>query len=257
MRTSLLLALVFSTLGCLKADEPAAADREARPISATGGETEAQVIEIRTLTIAWSGAQGASEEITRTEAQADARAQNVASLARLPDSNFGEVARAYGDTPPATVRLSRGDSTLPEAVVSEAFRLRVGQRSRAIRTDAGFVVMERLPDPQTGPTEIRARHILVSYVGARMAGEDVTRDREEAQGLAEAIARRARSGEDWDALHRAHSNETNGPEGGDLGRFGRGQMVPAFERAAFGLEVREISDAVESPFGFHVIQRLE
>jgi parvulin-like peptidyl-prolyl isomerase len=215
------------------------------------------VVELQAMTITWAGAEGASEELTRTEAQAQARAENVAALVRLPEANFGELARSYADRPVATLRVAQGDSTLPPEVVSEGFRLAIGQRSRAIRTASGFVILERLPDPELGPTEIHARHILVSHADSRMAPEGTTRTREEAQALAETIARRARAGEDWDALHRAHSDEANGPEGGDLGTFGRGQMVPAFERAAFALEVREISDAVESPFGFHVIQRIE
>ena len=256
---TLLLSLLSLTLfsGCLRDPEPAAADAQARPIHTTEGGESSRVIELRAMTIAWSGAERASDEITRTEAQAEARAQNVASLARMPDANFGELARTYADTPVATLRLTREDTTAPAEIVREGFRLAVGQRSRAIRTAAGFVILERMADPELGPSEIHARHILVSYVDSRSAAEGITRTREEAQALAEAISRRARAGEDWDALHAAHSDEPNGPPGGDLGTFGRGQMVPAFERAAFGLEVREISGAVESPFGFHVIQRLE
>lgn len=252
---SLLLLTLFS--GCLREPEPAAADAQARPIHTTEGGESSRVIELRAMTIAWAGAERASDEITRTEAQAEARAQNVASLARMPDANFGELARTYADTPVVTLRLTREDTTAPAEIVREGFRLAVGQRSRAIRTAAGFVIVERMSDPELGPSEIHARHILVSHVDSRSAAEGITRTREEAQALAEAISRRARAGEDWDALHAAHSDEPNGPPGGDLGTFGRGQMVPAFERAAFGLEVREISDAVESPFGFHVIQRLE
>ncbi|MBX3247156.1 MAG: peptidylprolyl isomerase [Myxococcales bacterium] len=220
-----------------------------------GGEST--VIEVRVLTIAWAGAEGASEAMTRTEEDARTRAENVAGLLRTPGINVAETARSYGDRPPSQMRISREDSVLPPEVVREAFRTPVGQTSRAVRTDRGFMIVERLPDPERGPSEIRARHILVSHAEARMAPENVTRSRDEARALAEGIARRARAGEDWDEMHGRHSDETNGPPGGDLGRFGRGQMVPSFERAAFRLEVREISDAVESPFGFHVIQRLE
>jgi peptidyl-prolyl cis-trans isomerase SurA len=105
---------------------------------------------------------------------------------------------------------------------------------------------------------VRARHILISFRGARQAEPTVTRSRDEAQALAAEVAAAARDGQhDWTALHAEHSDEPDSPPGGDLGLFGRGQMVPTFERAAFALGVDEISDPVESPFGFHVIQRTE
>ena len=104
---------------------------------------------------------------------------------------------------------------------------------------------------------IGARHILIAFQGATRTDPSVTRTREEARKLAEQIRDEARQGADWEALWEKNSNEPGGQRGGDLGTFGRGQMVPAFERAAFELKVGEISDVVESPFGFHVIQRLK
>ena len=108
------------------------------------------------------------------------------------------------------------------------------------------------------PSQIGARHILVMYRGSQHAPPDVVRTRDEAQAREQALLRRARAGEDIAALAREYSDEPGAAtRGGDLGRFHHGEMVPAFERAAFALTVNQISDVVETPFGFHVIQRTE
>ena len=63
------------------------------------------------------------------------------------------------------------------------------------------------------------------------------------------------SGGDFAALARQHSDCGSAQAGGDLGAFGRGQMVKAFEEAAFALGVGDTSVVVETPFGFHIIRR--
>jgi peptidyl-prolyl cis-trans isomerase SurA len=82
-------------------------------------------------------------------------------------------------------------------------------------------------------------------------------DSAQAAALSEAarIRQLALEGEDFAELARQFSQDPGSREtGGDLGWFRRGQMVDAFEDAAFNLAINEISDPVESPFGFHVIQ---
>jgi parvulin-like peptidyl-prolyl isomerase len=94
------------------------------------------------------------------------------------------------------------------------------------------------------------------HQGSERAPPSITRSRDEARTRANDVLRRARAGEDFAALARQYSDEPGASQsGGDLGTFGPGQMVPPFEQAAFALAVNAISDIVETPFGFHVIQR--
>lgn len=112
--------------------------------------------------------------------------------------------------------------------------------------------------PFVEPKQIGARHVLIQWLGSERAGKSVLRTKEQALAVAEDVLKRARAGADLGRLAVEYSDEPNaGMRGGSLGRFGKGQMVPAFEQAAFKLKVGEISGIVESPFGFHIIQRTE
>src|SRR6185312_8133895 len=78
---------------------------------------------------------------------------------------------------------------------------------------------------------------------------------EEAKAKAEEIRKRIVGGEDFAKVAEAESDDTSsGKSGGDLGEFKRGMMVPPFEKAAFALTPGEISEPVQTPFGYHIIQ---
>jgi hypothetical protein len=113
-----------------------------------------------------------------------------------------------------------------------------------------------IPKAET-PEEISARHILIAYKGAQRS--KATRTKSESKALAERILAKAQAeGADFAALAKKNSDGPSAKKGGDLGRFKKGAMHEAFEKAAFKLDVGEVtSGLVETPFGFHIIKRTE
>lgn len=105
----------------------------------------------------------------------------------------------------------------------------------------------------TKPEMVRASHILLGT--QKRSPDDVSYPPEEARAKAETVRDLARAeGADFAALAKEHSTGPTGPLGGDLNFFRREQMVPPFSEAAFALEVGQVSDVVETQFGFHVIK---
>ncbi|MFW5921410.1 MAG: peptidylprolyl isomerase [Polyangiales bacterium] len=101
--------------------------------------------------------------------------------------------------------------------------------------------------------EVRASHILLMYKGSERSS--ATRSKAEAEQQVQQLKAQIDQGADFAELARTHSDCPSSQSGGDLGSFSRGMMVGPFEDAAFGLQVGQTSDVVETPFGFHVIQR--
>ena len=87
---------------------------------------------------------------------------------------------------------------------------------------------------------IKARHILVDQ-----------------EYEAKDIEKKLAEGKSFEEMAKAFSKCPSGKRGGDLGEFGRGRMVKAFEDAAFALNRDEVSKPVRTQFGYHLIQRYE
>lgn len=100
------------------------------------------------------------------------------------------------------------------------------------------------------PEQIEARHILI-----KVQPSDTQEAKDNALKKIKGILAEVKEGKkDFAELAKEYSECPSGPNGGDLGYFGHGQMVPAFEAAAFALKTGEISDVVETQFGYHIIK---
>jgi hypothetical protein len=169
----------------------------------------------------------------------------------------------------SSVQITRTESDT-ELKKKEALLLAADQVKKLNADDEGWVyevstwdggnlrkplsdLIEDVPVAQA-PDEISASHILIAYKGAERS--TATRTKEEAKALADEVLQKARAaGADFAALARQYSDGPTASKGGDLGSFKKGVMDPAFEAAAFKLKVGEVSDVVETPFGFHIIKR--
>lgn len=124
---------------------------------------------------------------------------------------------------------------------------------RAIDTGNGAAVLF-LRQFVPGQTEMEASHILIAYQGAASAGEEVTRSKADALVLAQDLKSQLDNGARFETLAQQYSDGPSGNEGGNLGTFGVGTMVPAFEQAVAGQQRGDISDPVETQFGYHLIR---
>ncbi|HLL03005.1 MAG TPA: peptidylprolyl isomerase [Myxococcaceae bacterium] len=174
------------------------------------------------------------------EAMADVKKQNgITDPAQFEQllAREGYTVKSYRDF--LTKQISR----------SRLMQMRVATKVKITEEDlkAAYAQYSKLEGEEF---EVHARHILVT-VDAKATPEQV----EEARKKAEAIAAEARRpGMNFEALARARSEGPSKEDGGDLGFFRRGVMVPAFEQAAFSLKAGEVSNPIRTNFGWHVLK---
>ncbi|HOD35128.1 MAG TPA: peptidylprolyl isomerase [Syntrophales bacterium] len=100
------------------------------------------------------------------------------------------------------------------------------------------------------PETVKVRHILIGF-----KGEMTDDQKKELRKKAEDVLKKAKGGDDFAKLASEYSDDPGSKtKGGELGYFPRGNMVPEFENAAFGLKPGEISDVIETPYGYHIIK---
>jgi parvulin-like peptidyl-prolyl isomerase len=111
-----------------------------------------------------------------------------------------------------------------------------------------------LPAPDT----IIAQHILVAYKTAKRAPKGVTRTKADAKARASEALGKIRGGMTFeDAVGKYSDDACSADRLGSVGKFHREDMDPVFSATAFALRVGQVSEVVETPFGFHIIKRTQ
>ena len=193
--------------------------------------------------------------LVRQEAQ---RRQVAVSDAEL-DAAMKQVRSQFRDEAQFKAALANQQMTLPQLrdetrlnlMVSKTLEQEVGQQIVVKPSDISSFY-EKNPDKFQQPEAVHASHVLVAV---QQGAPDAVKSAARAKAVT--VLKQARAGADFGKLARTYSDDASREHGGDLGFFPKGQMVPPFEAAAFALQPGQISDIVETPFGFHVIKVLE
>lgn len=252
-----------ASVACSKGDEDAAAgaaigaaQRETSgtsPVPPTPAPASDSELSAAHILIMHAGSERAPAEVTRSKDEAFELARSVAKEAQQPGADFAALALKYSNGPTARnggdLGVFPANQMIPEfsaAVVG----MEVGEVSDPVETQFGYHIILRQP-----VVKASAKHILVMYAGSMRAPQGVTRTKEEALARAQEALARCRAGEEFEALAREYSDGPSAPQGGDLGEFNKGVMTPAFDAATFACEVGDVSEIVETPFGYHIIYR--
>jgi peptidyl-prolyl cis-trans isomerase SurA len=199
----------------------------------------------------------APANVKRTKEEALARAKEVAAKLQAKGADFAALAKAYSDCPSGQQsKGSLGDfraRDMDPAFSKATAKLKIGQTSDVVESKFGYHIIRRDPlDPV-----LHAAHILIPYKGAMAARPDVARTKEQARATAQEILNRYKKGEKFEDLAKKNSSCPSAEDGGVLPQMPIGRLHPDFEKAALKCKVGEVTDIVETPFGFHIIKRVE
>ncbi len=171
-------------------------------------------------------------------------------------ANFAQVAATYSDAPDALQGGGlgwRASGRLPALVLEALERLQPGDVSDILRSPNGFHIVKLLEKrgvaAAAGVQQAHVRHILLRS----REGLTEAEARERLRQLRERIV----AGTDFAEVAKQNSEDASASKGGDLGWVAAGDTVPEFERAMNALKDGELSEPIQTPFGWHLVQVLE
>jgi peptidyl-prolyl cis-trans isomerase SurA len=179
------------------------------------------------------------------------------ALAKLQGgAPFSQVAAGFSDAQDA---LKGGElgwrpaDRLPPLFAEELQKLKPGEVSSVLRSPSGFHIIKllerRSKDTPVVISQTHARHILIKT--SELVSEN------DAKSRLQEIKQRIDKGANFAEQARLYSEDGSAPQGGDLNWLSPGETVPEFENAMDALKVGQVSDLVQSGFGWHLIQVLE
>lgn len=179
---------------------------------------------------------------------ADVEAQIAQIRSQFPNQQQFEQALAAQKTTLQEVRDDARAAMSVERLVDGEINAKI-----AVKPEAVSDFYQKNQDKfQQGP-RVRASHILIQVP----QGADAA-TKQQAKTKADAILKDLKAGKDFSAAAKENSQDPgSAPNGGDLGFFEKGQMVPQFDQVAFTLKPGEMSDVVETQFGYHIIKVAE
>ncbi|MGQ0507700.1 MAG: peptidylprolyl isomerase [Myxococcaceae bacterium] len=179
-----------------------------------------------------------------TEQDIDAGMEDVRRQNNLEQAQFEQLLRQEGYTLPAYRDFMRKHLARLK-LINLKVRSKVKVSDEELKAE--YAKYSRMEGEES---EVHARHIVMT-VGPKATTDEI----EKARLRAVAIAAEARKANvDFAELAKAKSEGPSKSDGGDLGYFRRGVMIPEFERTSFGMKVGEVSDPVRTKFGWHVIK---
>jgi len=194
--------------------------------------------------------------ITFTVLEQEAKTRNITVADTEVDARIGQMKQPYPNDETFQKALAARNMTLDRLrndtrnglIVDKLLQGEVGSVPGASDNEAKDFYAKN-PDKFSQGESVRASHILV-----KVDEKADSATKKKARAKIDSVLKRAKAGEDFAALAKANSDDGSSQQGGDLNYFGRGQMVPAFEQAAFSLKPGQVSDVVTTQFGYHIIK---
>ncbi|MPZ16450.1 MAG: hypothetical protein GEV06_00845 [Luteitalea sp.] len=183
-----------------------------------------------------------SRKLTVTDKEVQARVETLRK--QFPDESAFLTALKQRQLSPADLEAETRRELVADKVLQQAVDPKVSLGPQEAAT-----FYKENPERFRTPEQLRASHILIK-VDPKADQSTKQAARVRATDLREQLEK----GADFAALARKHSEDGSASSGGDLDYFPRGQMVKPFEDAAFALDVGQLSDVVETPFGYHIIK---